>query len=211
MTAPQTDPSDPFLWLEDVMGEHALAWVRQRNAESEDLLQAQPGFEALRAGIREVLDSREQIPYVSRRGDWLYNLWRDAANPRGLWRRTTLAEYRKPQPAWETVIDVDALGRAEGENWVWAGATCLGPDYRRCLVSLSRGGADAHRGARVRHRDQGASSTAASRCPKPRRMSTGSTPTPSSWAPISAPVRSPIPATRAWSSAGGAASRWPMR
>ena len=144
MTAPQTDSSDPFLWLEDVMGERALAWVRQRNAESEDLLQAQPDFEALRSGIREVLDSREQIPYVVRRGEWLYNLWRDAANPRGLWRRTTLAEYRKPQPAWETMIDVDALGRAEGENWVWAGATCLGPDFRCCLVSLSRGGADAH-------------------------------------------------------------------
>ncbi len=144
MTAPETDPSDPFLWLEDVQGERALAWVRQRNAESEALLQAQAGYEALRASIREVLDSREQIPQVSRRGEGLYNLWRDAANPRGLWRRTTLAEYRKPEPAWETVIDVDALGQAEGENWVWAGAACLGPDYRHCLVSLSRGGADAH-------------------------------------------------------------------
>jgi len=97
----------------------------------------------MRTSIREVLDSREQIPYVSRRGDWFYNLWRDASNPRGLWRRTTLAEYRQARPAWETVIDIDALGQAEGENWVWAGATCLGPDHRRCLVSLSRGGADA--------------------------------------------------------------------
>ena len=135
---------DPYLWLEDVQGERALDWVRQRNAESEALLQAQPGYETLRASIREVLDSREQIPQVSRRGDWLYNLWRDAAHPRGLWRRTTLAEYRQAEPTWETVIDIDALGQAEGENWVWAGATCLGPDYRRCLVSLSRGGADAH-------------------------------------------------------------------
>jgi prolyl oligopeptidase len=144
MNASETDPCDPFLWLEDVQGERALAWVRQRNAETENLLQAQPGFDALRAGIREVLDSRQQIPYVVRRGDWLYNLWRDADHPRGLWRRTTLAEYRQAEPAWETVIDVDALGHAEGENWVWAGATGLGPDHRRCLVSLSRGGADAH-------------------------------------------------------------------
>jgi prolyl oligopeptidase len=135
--------TDPYLWLEEVQGEKALAWVRQRNAESEGLLQAEPGFEKLRADIRAVLDSKEQIPYVQRRGDWLYNLWKDAANPRGLWRRTTLAEYRKPQPAWETVLDLDALGKAEGENWVWSGATCLGPDYRRCLVQLSRGGADA--------------------------------------------------------------------
>jgi len=142
MTMPD-DIQDPYLWLEDVQGERALAWVRERNAESEGELQARPGFQALRGAIREVLDSREQIPYVSRQGDWFYNLWKDADNPRGLWRRTTLAEYRKPQPKWETVIDVDALGKAEGENWVWAGASCLGPSYRRCLVSLSRGGADA--------------------------------------------------------------------
>jgi prolyl oligopeptidase len=134
---------DPYLWLEDITGERALAWVRQRNAEAEKLLEAEPGFAAVRDGIRSVLDSREQIPYVQRRGDHLYNLWRDDRNPRGLWRRTTLASYRTPEPVWETVIDLDALGQAEGENWVWAGASCLGPDYRRCLVSLSRGGADA--------------------------------------------------------------------
>lgn len=28
-------------------------------------------------------------------------------------------------------------------SWVWSGATCLAPLYRRCLLSLSRGGADA--------------------------------------------------------------------
>jgi prolyl oligopeptidase len=141
----QTPPTaaDPYLWLEDVQGEKALAWVRERNAESEGLLQARPGFDKLKTSLREVLDSREQIPYVTRRGDWLYNFWRDASNPRGLWRRTTLAEYRKPQPKWETVIDVDALGKAEKENWVWSRSSCLGPDYRRCLIALSRGGADA--------------------------------------------------------------------
>ena len=134
---------DPYLWLEDITGERALAWVRQRNVEAERLLEAEPGFSALRDGIRDVLDSREQIPYVARRGGQFYNLWRDDRNPRGLWRRTTLASYRTPEPVWETVIDLDALGQTEGENWVWAGASCLGPDYRRCLVSLSRGGADA--------------------------------------------------------------------
>ena len=145
---PATAPdSDPYLWLEDVQGARALSWVRERNAETEKLLQARPEFEDRKRLIREVLDSKEQIPYVSRQGDWFYNFWRDAQNPRGLWRRTTLAEYRKPKSAgdtaWETVIDVDALGKLETENWVWSGATCLGPEYRLCLVSLSRGGADA--------------------------------------------------------------------
>ncbi|MBK6472248.1 MAG: S9 family peptidase [Betaproteobacteria bacterium] len=143
MSQTATAPLDPYLWLEDVQGERALTWVRERNAESVAVLQARPGFEALRTQLREVLDSKEQIPYVARHGDWLYNFWRDADHSRGLWQRTTLAEFRKPQPAWETVIDVDALGKVEGENWVWASATCLGPDYRRCMVALSRGGADA--------------------------------------------------------------------
>jgi prolyl oligopeptidase len=141
-TMAQNTP-DPYLWLEDVQGERALAWVRERNAITEAQLMARPGFEARRTAIREVLDSRAQIPTVSRRGEHLYNLWRDATNPRGLWRRTTLAEYRKAEPAWETVLDLDALGKAEGENWVWGGAACLGPGYRRCLLQLSRGGADA--------------------------------------------------------------------
>lgn len=134
---------DPYLWLEDVTGERALAWVRERNAETRQQLEAEPGFVATRERIRAILDSKDKIPDVHRRGDWLYNLWRDEHHPRGLWRRTTMAEFRKPEPAWETVLDLDALGRAEGENWVWAGAAAEGPDYRRALVSLSRGGADA--------------------------------------------------------------------
>ena len=135
--------SDDFLWLEEVHGDRALAWVRERNMHSQAVLQAEPGFESLRADIQAVLDATDQIPYVQRRGPWLYNLWKDSSQPRGLWRRTTLAEYRLPAPAWQTVLDLDALAAAEGENWVWGGATWLGPDYRRCLLALSRGGADA--------------------------------------------------------------------
>jgi prolyl oligopeptidase len=139
----QNGDGDDFLWLEEVQGDRALDWVRERNAHSQAVLQAEPGFEALRADLQAVLDATDQIPYVQRRGAWLYNLWKDASHPRGLWRRTTLTQYRLPEPAWETVLDLDALARAEGENWVWAGATWLGPEYRRCLLALSRGGADA--------------------------------------------------------------------
>ena len=143
VSAQPADPSDPYLWLEDVQGERALNWVRERNLESRAVLEKFPRFESMRARILEILDSREKIPNVTRRGEWLYNLWQDAQNPRGLWRRTTLADYRKPRPAWETVLDIDALGAAEKENWVWKGASCLGPAYRNCIVGLSRGGADA--------------------------------------------------------------------
>ena len=141
--APPAPPDDPFLWLEEVLGERALEWVRERNAESQKLLAARPEFAPMRAQLLEVLNAKDRIPHVTRRGDWLYNFWQDERHKRGLWRRAKLAEYRKPEPRWETLIDLDALARAEGENWVWGGAACLGPAYRRCLVSLSRGGADA--------------------------------------------------------------------
>ena len=138
------DPShDPHLWLEEVQGDAPLAWVRERNAASRQRLEAWPDFQPLRAQLRAILDSRDRIPTVVRRDEHLYNFWQDAEHPRGLWRRTSLAQYRQAAPAWETVLDLDALARQEGENWVWGGAECLGPAYRRCLLKLSRGGADA--------------------------------------------------------------------
>ena len=134
---------DPHLWLEEVHGEAALAWVRERNAHARAALDAHPDFTVMRERIRAVLDARDRIPAVTRRGDWLYNFWQDAGNPRGVWRRTSLDQYRLPDPAWDTLLDLDALGRAEGENWVWGGATVLRPHDERCLLKLSRGGADA--------------------------------------------------------------------
>jgi prolyl oligopeptidase len=135
---------DPQQWLEEVQGERALDWVRERNVISLNALQGRPDYAALRSELLDVLNSRDRIPQVRRFGPWLYNLWQDEQHPRGLWRRASLAEYRLPAPAWQTVLDLDALGAAEKENWVFGGATCLGPDYRLCLMSLSRGGADAH-------------------------------------------------------------------
>ncbi|MEI6256323.1 MAG: prolyl oligopeptidase family serine peptidase [Planctomycetota bacterium] len=143
-SASATEPADPYLWLEDVTGVKPLEWVRQRNAESTAALAESKQFETLEARIRTILDSKERIPLVTKIGDRFYNFWRDAANPKGLWRRTTLQEYRKPEPTWETVLDLDALAAKDGENWVWHGATVLEPEDRLCLVSLSKGGADAH-------------------------------------------------------------------
>lgn len=137
------DPADPYLWLEDVTGERALDWVKQQNAQSTRELEAQPGFEPLRQRLLSILDSRDKIPYVSKHGAWYYNFWRDDQHVRGLWRRTTLEEFKKASPSWETVLDLDALAKEEQENWVWKGYDVLYPTYDRCLVSLSRGGADA--------------------------------------------------------------------
>ena len=140
--AGEAEAEDPYLWLEEIEGEEALAWVRERNAESLAAFDT-PEFAALQERLLTVYDSSEKIPSVRRRGDLYYNLWQDADHPRGLWRRTTLDSYRTDEPEWETVLDLDALGAAEEENWVWGGVDCLPPEYERCLVQLSRGGADA--------------------------------------------------------------------
>lgn len=136
-------PADPYLWLEDVSGDQAMEWVKARNAETEGLLKSRPGFEAMRTELLEGLNGKDRIPRFTRMGDWVYNLWQDEKNKRGLWRRTSLAEYAKPAPAWETVLDLDALGQTESKSWVFAGANCLAPEYRRCLLNLSPGGSDA--------------------------------------------------------------------
>ncbi|MDP9894564.1 prolyl oligopeptidase [Variovorax boronicumulans] len=142
-STPSLTPQDDHLWLEEIDGKAQLDWARQENAKTVQTYAQSPAFKALEAGILEVLDSDERIPMVRKIGPFFYNFWRDKEHPKGLWRRTTLTEYRKPQPAWETVIDIDALAAADKENWVWHGADCLEPDYKRCLISLSRGGADA--------------------------------------------------------------------
>ncbi len=141
--APASAASDPWLWLEDVGGEKPMSWVREQNARTDATLARGEQFGALQADILSILDSDAKIPYVRKSGQYYYNFWRDAQHERGLWRRTTVGEYRRAAPAWETVLDLDALSAQESENWVWRGAECLRPDYRRCLVNLSRGGADA--------------------------------------------------------------------
>lgn len=142
-----TDPSDSYAWLEGVEDQKALQWVKAENAKTEAELAATPEFKKLEGEIRAILDSDAKIPGVEKIGDYYYNFWKDAKHERGLWRRTTLDEYRKPQPKWETVIDLDALNVAEKrtneDKWVWHGADCFKPEYKRCLVALSPGGSDA--------------------------------------------------------------------
>ena len=142
-SADQTVADDPYLWLEDIHGERPLAWVKKENARTQERFASSAEFDRTRDEILQVLDSDARIPYVTRMGGELYNFWRDKAHPRGVWRRTTLAEYRKAEPKWEVLLDVDALNEAEGKRWVFKGVQCLKPEYERCLVSLSPDGGDA--------------------------------------------------------------------
>lgn len=144
IAAAQPAADDPYLWLEEVEGERALAQVKAWNKTTEDQLTATPGFAQHRARALAILDDKEQIAAPEAvMGESVTNLWRDAQNPRGIWRISPLSAYVAGKPQWRTLIDVDALGKAEGKSWVWHGADCLAPEYRRCLVSLSPGGTDA--------------------------------------------------------------------
>ena len=107
-----TEPStgdDPYLWLEDITSERSLAWVKEQNAATVRELGASGDFETLRQRLLAILDSKERIPHVDKHGARYYNFWRDATHVRGLWRRTTFEEYKKADPAWETVLDLDKL------------------------------------------------------------------------------------------------------
>lgn len=134
---------DPFIWLEEVESERALDWAREQNDRSLAAIKSHPLFEDIHKQALAIYESDERIAYPSFQGETVVNFWRDADHVRGIWRRTSLADYRQDSPSWETVLDLDALAEDEGENWVWAGSNCRYPDYDRCLLSLSRGGADA--------------------------------------------------------------------
>jgi prolyl oligopeptidase len=140
---PPPNTEDSLLWLEEVEGARAMEWVEAHNARTLQELEASPVYRPIFERTRTILDSSDRIAVPSILGDRLYNFWQDAANPRGVWRRTSWESYLSGAPAWEVVLDVDALAREEGVPWSYAGANCLSPDYRRCLVRLSRGGADA--------------------------------------------------------------------
>jgi prolyl oligopeptidase len=135
---------DPYLWLEEVDGDRALAFVERQNG----LTLATFGgatFARDRDLLAAIYDRPDNIPYVTRRGHLLYNLWKDQDHPRGLWRRTTLAEFRKANPQWEVVLDIDRLAADEGEDWLLNWTQTLRPTHTRAILSLSRGGSDAVR------------------------------------------------------------------
>jgi len=141
--APRNNAPDPFLWLEDVHGARAQAWVKAENAKTLAVLQRDPHFAGLYANALAVSSSKDRIPVPELIGGRVYNFWRDATHVRGIWRVTTIADYARAKPHWTTVLDLDALAKAEGKNWVWQGADCSSPDAERCLINLSDGGEDA--------------------------------------------------------------------
>ncbi len=138
-----TETHDPFIWLEGIREQPALEWAQQQNDLTVSQFANGNDFERIRHQVLSGLNSPAQIPGIQKCGNQWYNFWQDEKNPRGLLRRTTLDEYRKAEPAWETVLDIDALGKAEDQEWVYHGIQVLKPDYQRALLHLSPDGGDA--------------------------------------------------------------------
>jgi prolyl oligopeptidase len=136
------DVADPYLWLEDIHGAKSMEWVRAQNAKSTAALQADPDYQRDYEAILKVMDAADRIPYGDLDHQYVFNFWQDAQHPKGIWRRTTITDYRNAAPAWEVLLDLDKLAADEHENWVWKGADCS-PSLKRCLLHLSRGGGDA--------------------------------------------------------------------
>jgi prolyl oligopeptidase len=141
-TQPQTAATDPYLWLEEVEGERALAWVHEQNNRSLPVLENDPRYPALLNAALEVAQSRDRLPLGQVRGGYVYNFWQDPDHVRGIWRRASIDSYAANAPQWQTLLDVDALAHAENANWVHQGADC-DPSGMRCMISLSNGGLDA--------------------------------------------------------------------
>ena len=134
---------DPHLWLEEVEGERALAWVEAQNQVSLARLTADARFAAIEKAAYAVYAATDRIPYARQVGQRMLNFWQDETHVRGLLRSAERQAYLAGKPQWEVLLDIDQLAEAEGENWVYKGAECLEPEARRCLLMLSRGGADA--------------------------------------------------------------------
>ncbi len=142
-TGTASDNIDPYRWLEDVDGARAMAWVNAENAKTLKVLESDPRYPELHAAALKVAETRDRIPVPRFLAHDVYNFWQDAEHVRGLWRKTSLADYQSPTPQWSKVLDLDALAKSESANWVWEGGDCLHPSESRCLISLSDGGEDA--------------------------------------------------------------------
>jgi prolyl oligopeptidase len=136
------EATDPFLWLEDVHGAKALEWVNTQSTKSTLLLQRDADYQKDYDSILKVMDATDRIPYGTIDHQFVFNFWQDADHPKGIWRRTTIADYANAQPQWDVLLDLDKLAGDEKENWVWKGADCA-PSLAHCLIRLSRGGGDA--------------------------------------------------------------------
>lgn len=135
--------NDPYIWLEEVNSEKSLAWVKTHNQRTVDELQKNSRYQKVTDESLAILSAKDKLPTISFHNGYVYNFWTDTKNPRGLYRRTTYANYKTAKPNWEIILDIDKLGKDEGKSWVFHGCSKFRPNSDRCMMALSDGGKDA--------------------------------------------------------------------
>jgi prolyl oligopeptidase len=142
-TFAHSNKADENLWLEDVDAKKSLAWVKQSNQATDKSLASTPLYQSLYQDALSALNKKDKLLHISQQGDWIYNYWKGEKNPRGVYRRATVASFNSGSPVWNTVLDIDKMSKIDDTKWVFKGMNCLRPEYEKCLVSLSPGGGDA--------------------------------------------------------------------
>ena len=138
------ETQDPYLWLEDIDAKKSMDWVRAANAETDKHLGDDVLYKEIYADALTALNTKDKLPEINVIGDLVYTLKKDADHPRGVYKRTSLSDFKSSNDKWETVLDIDAMSEKDNIKWVFHGMDCLKPKNQKCLVYLSPGGGDAH-------------------------------------------------------------------
>ena len=138
--------SDSYQWLEATYGDQdrrLSAWVDHESQKTLTTLSGKTQFQPFFDTAFKELNDSSKLPWVQIAGPVIRNVWKDESSLRGLWRQMPYEDFVKGLDSWQVLLDIDSLARAEKKSWVWKGARCLRPDYRRCMLALSDGGQDA--------------------------------------------------------------------
>lgn len=136
--------SDALAWLNKSRSARALDWVTVENRRTLARLTSDPRYSRYYEAALAVIQDETSFPGSDQSpaalsGGWVYNVSRSESHPLGVWRRTSLASFRKPLPEWETLLDLDQLARAEGVTW-GIGSPKFSPSNRRCMLALINSG-----------------------------------------------------------------------
>ena len=135
---------DPYIWLEDVSGQRAMDWVNSHNAKTQAVLEADPRYQQFYDEALAIAQAKDRIPYGTFSAARSTISGRTPTMSAASGGSTSARRLRDPAArSGTTVLDLDALAKAEKANWVLKGATAPARPRRRCLISLSDGGEDA--------------------------------------------------------------------
>ena len=107
-------------------------------------LKSDPNYQRDYNSLLKVLNANDRIAFASLDHGDVFNFWQDAQHTRGLWRKTTIADYAKADPKWDVLLDVDKLAKDEKENRPahsgWASRTNRYPTPRTVKKYLALSG-----------------------------------------------------------------------